>query len=291
MSTVEVLVDERFELGESPVWDEPNNRLLWSDIPAGAIHGLDLTTAKRRVWHFNGPVGSFGLTRRGRWIVSVGRCVVIFDPEQSESTLLAEVDRNPATRLNDGKVGPDGAFWVGSIDDRGRNREPIGALYRVTADGCVERKLDNILISNGLAWSPDGRTMYHADSWPLHVDVWDFEPAAGSISNRRRLRTFTLEEGRPDGAAMDASGYYWSAGVTAQCVNRIAQDGRIVEIIRLPAASPTMPCFGGPDMRDLFVTSSAALTSQDQKVRYPMTGGVFRVRTEVAGSPVALFAD
>ena len=122
MNTVELLIDEHFELGESPVWDESNNRLLWADIPACTIHGIDLATRKRSLWRFDAPVGSFG----SNWILSVGRDVVIFDPANGKSTRLAEVDRNPVTRLNDGKVGPDGAFWVGSIDDRGRNREPIG---------------------------------------------------------------------------------------------------------------------------------------------------------------------
>jgi sugar lactone lactonase YvrE len=291
MNKVELLVDERFALGESPVWDGQNNRLLWSDIPAGAVHGLDLDTGKRHVWLFQGPVGSFGLTRRGRWVVSVGRSVVLFDPVNGKTAPLAEVDRNPVTRLNDGKVGPDGAFWVGSIDDRGRNREPIGGLYRVTADGNVERKADGLLISNGLAWSPGGRTMYHADSWPLELHAWDFDPATGSVSNRRHLRTFTLEEGRPDGAAMDLEGYYWTAGITAECVNRLAPDGRIVETVKIPGACPTMPCFGGPDMRDLFITSSVSIATPEQRERYPLTGGVFRIRLDVAGSGVALFAD
>jgi sugar lactone lactonase YvrE len=291
MDKVELLVDERFELGESPVWDGPNNRVLWADIPARAIHALELTTGKRRVWRFDAPVGSFGLCRSGRWVVSVGRCVVVFDPERGKSTLLAEVDPNPVTRLNDGKVGPDGSFWVGSIDDRGRNREPVGVLYRVTPDGNVERKLDGLLISNGLAWSPDGRTMYHADSWPLHVNAWDFDHATGAISNKRSVRTFSLEEGRPDGAATDVDGFYWTAGITAQCVNRVAPDGNIVATTRIPTATPTMPCFGGSDMRDLFVTSSAALATPEQMARYPLTGAVFRVRVDVAGSAVALFAD
>jgi sugar lactone lactonase YvrE len=236
-------------------------------------------------------VGSFGLTRRGKWIVSVGRDVVIFDPVRDKITKPAEVDGNPVTRLNDGKVGPDGAFWVGSIDDRGRNREPIGVLYRVTAEGIVERKIDGLLISNGLAWSPDGRTMYHADSWPLYLDAWDFDRSSGSISSRRRIRAFTLEEGRPDGAATDEFGYYWTAGITAQCVNRVGLDGSIVEKIAIPAASPTMPCFGGSDMRDLFVTSSTLLGTPEAKARYPANGGLFRVRMNVAGSPVSLFAD
>ena len=289
MEKVELLVDERFELGESPVWDAAGNRLLWADIPACAIHGLE--RGKRSSWRFDGPVGSFGLTRSGNWIVSVGREVVIFNPATGRSMRLAEVERNPVTRLNDGKVGPDGAFWVGSMDDRGRNREPIGALYRVTADGAVERKLDGLLISNGLAWSPDGGTMYHADSWPLALDAFDFDRSRGIISNRRRLRTFTLEEGRPDGAAMDEDGFYWTAGVTARCVNRLGPDGSIVGRIVLPAASPTMPCFGGPDMRDLFVTSAASLATAELKACFPMTGGVFRIRVDVAGTPVPQFAD
>jgi sugar lactone lactonase YvrE len=125
----------------------------------------------------------------------------------------------------------------------------------------------------------------------LHVNVWDFDPAIGAISNRRRLRTFTLEEGRPDGAATDAAGYYWSAGITARCLNRLSPEGVIVETIRLPTGAPTMPCFGGPEMRDVFVTSSTLLATPEEKVRCPMTGGVFRVRVDVPGLPIPLFAD
>ena len=133
--------------------------------------------------------------------------------------------------------------------------------------------------------------MYHADLWPLQVNAWDFDHATGAISNKRSVRTFTLEEGRPDGAATDVDGFYWTAGITAQCVNRVAPDGNIVATTRIPTATPTMPCFGGSDMRDLFVTSSAALATPEQMARYPLTGGVFRVRVDVAGSAVALFAD
>lgn len=291
MIDVELLVDERFVLGECPVWDETKNRLLWVDTPDRAIHGLDLGTGRRDVWRFEAPVGSFGLARSGRWIVSVGRSVLMFDPESCKSTPLVVVETNPVTRLNDGKVGPDGAFWVGSIDDRGRNREPIGVLYRVTADGKVESKVDSLRISNGLAWSPDGLIMYHADSGPLHVNSWRFDPASGAISDKRSFRKFTLEEGRPDGAAMDVEGFYWTAGITAQCVNRLSPDGHIVETIKIPAATPTMLCFGGTDMRDMFITSCTMIATQEEMERYPLTGGVFRARVAVPGSPVALFAD
>ena len=150
----------------------------------------------------------------------------------------------PATnRLNDGKVGPDGAFWVGSMDEN-TPRQPTGALYRVTADGRIERKAEGYRVSNGLAWSPDGRIMYHSDSSPGIIEAWDFDPATGGMTNHRRLAKLTNEEGRPDGAAIDMDGNYWSAGPSAGCLNCFSPDGKLLE--RSRSRCPARPCPASP---------------------------------------------
>jgi sugar lactone lactonase YvrE len=170
-------------------------------------------------------------------------------------------------------------------------RRPVASLYRVTADGAAEEKIEGgIKVSNGLAWAPDGRTMYHSDSRGGWIDAWDFDPSSGAIANRRRLRQHRPEDGAPDGAATDIDGAYWSAGFSAQCFNRIAPDGSLIEKIPVPAA-PTMPCFGGPDMRTLFFTSLTAHVSAEVNARYPLNGSVFSARVDVAGTSVSLFAD
>ena len=169
--------------------------------------------------------------------------------------------------------------------------QPIGALYRVDASGKAEKKIDGLMTSNGLAFSPDGKTMFHSDSRGQWVDRWDFDAASGEISNRRRIATPNEATGRPDGAATDAEGYYWSAGISAQRLNRFSPEGELVELFPVPVAAPTMPCFGGPDLKTLFVTSLRSGRSPEMLEKYPLTGIVIHAQSPVAGSPVSRFRD
>jgi sugar lactone lactonase YvrE len=292
MHNLECLVEGRFGVGESPVWDGANNRLLWSDNTTDEVHAVGLADGRRQCWHFGGHIGSLGLARSGRWIVAVANRIVMFDPIRGVSEALVEIPLPPGVaKLNDGKVGPDGAFWVGSMAESRPDRQPVASLYRVTAGGSAEEKIvGGIKVSNGLAWSPDGRTMYHSDSRAGWIDIWDFDPTSGNIANRRRLRMHAPEDGVPDGAATDIEGIYWSAGFSAQCLNRIAPDGTLLERISVPAA-PTMPCFGGSDMKTLFFTSLTAHVSAEVNARHPLNGSVFKARVDVAGMPVPLFPD
>lgn len=293
MRDLECLVEARFGVGESPVYDGENHRLFWTDNTTDTVHGMDLRTRARRAWHFGALVGSLGLTRSGRLLVAAGNRVILFDLRNGRRDVLAEIAFGPGVmKLNDGKVGPDGAFWVGSMATRLPKREPVASLYRIAGDGRVEEKIaGGILVSNGLAWSPDAKTMYHSDSQGGWIDAWDFDPANGAIANRRRLRDHDRStDGAPDGAATDAEGAYWSAGFSAECLNRIAPDGTLIERIPVPCA-PTMPCFGGADMRTLFLTSLTEHASAEVNARYPLNGSIFMARVEVPGLPVARFED
>ena len=290
------LLPETFcELGESPVWDAATNALLWADIPRGIIHERRFEMfapgeavrlpGSHRSWTLNGTVGSLGLCRSGRLVVALNREVGLFDRASGQYQRLAVLEPDSApTKLNDGKVGPDGAFWVGSME-RARRMRTIGALYRVTADGRVEKRVDGLIVSNGLAWTGDGRTMFHSDSRGQWIDRWRFDPATGAMDERTRIATPGPEVGRPDGAATDAEGCYWSAGISAGVLNRYAADGTLRAKIAAPTAAPTMPCFAGPDFRTLFVTS---LVPEDR----PATrwcGAVFTARAPVAGIGPFLF--
>ena len=206
---------------------------------------------------------------------------------RSISPLTPPVREPAGNRFNDGKVGPDGAFWVGSMDGW-PHRRASGHLYRVTGDGRIERRASGYMISNGLAWSPDGRTMYHADTLGPYVDAWDFDPATGNISNRRRFLSLTFEQGYPDGAAMDEHGHYWSAGVSAGRLNRFTPDGVLAETIPFPVPTPTMPCFADGW---LYVTSMRDRVSEDNLADFPATGGLFRLPAAVRGASIPLFAD
>jgi sugar lactone lactonase YvrE len=288
------LNDVRCELGEGPVYDDRTNALFQCDIVGRTLHRFDLSTGDHPQWTFASEVCALGLGESGRVAIALRHSVVIFDPGDGSQVQIAEieVERGANTRLNDGKIGPDGAFWIGSMDARPRPvSDPMAAVYRVTADGKVEQKISGLYTSNGLAFSPDGRRMYHTDTHPGWIDRWDFDPASGAISNRTRIAVLTDAQGRPDGGATDAAGNYWSAGISARRLNRFAPDGGLIESHELPVAAPTMPCFGGPGLRRLFVTSLRNGRAPDLLARYPLSGITLVADAPVAGSPVSRFRD
>ncbi len=282
------LADLKCELGESPVWDERRELLFFVDILAPAIHAIRLDGSGLQSWPMPAPVGSVGLTGSGRLIAALKHDLALFDPESGALQPFAHLppDEPQGTRLNDGKVGPDGAFWVGTMDDA-PERQPIGALYRVAPDGTVTRLIDGLKVSNGLAFSPDGTMMYHADTRSFWLDRWDFSAATGAISGRRRLTEFDGAIGLPDGGATDAEGCYWSAGIYAGRLNRFSAEGELLGSYEVPVPAPTMPCFCGPDLRSIALTSHRIGTIAAQLDRFPQSGGVFIAHAQVSGSPVA----
>lgn len=279
-------------MGESPVWDASAQRLLWTDIPAGTIHGLDPETGQRWRWKFDGPVGSFGLCYSGRFVVAVADRVVLFEPETNAMEQLAHIPQaKSGMRLNDGKVGPDGAFWVGGMD-ASNDGAPAARLYRVSADGHVQCFAEGLSTSNGLAWNADGTRMYHSDSrGEMMLDCYEFDSARGTARNRRRLAAIDERFGRADGGACDVEGHYWSCGPSQSRINRFSADGELLDWIDLPTLRPTMPCFGGADMRTVYVTSLSGGATEQELADHPLCGGIVSFRAPVAGVPVALFAD
>jgi len=282
--TIEKRIDLDLAIGESPVWDADRNLLWFVDILAPCIHALDPETNRLATYPMPCPVGSIGLASGNRLVVALRTGVHLFDPVSRTLEFLVhpepDMDMN---RLNDGKVGPDGCFWVGSMHDS-LPRAPTAALYRVTPAGECMQVIGGLKVSNGLAWSPDGGTMYHADSRGAYVQAYDFDPRGGHLSGGRRFATFDESDGLPDGAATDVDGNYWVAGVTAGRITKFAPDGRIVHTFALPTPAPTMPCFGGRDLKTLFITSLRT----DRPGIYRM-GTLISVKTDVTGVPTHLF--
>lgn len=288
MTQFELVWDSRCGVAESPVWDAPRRRILFCDINGKKINALHVDTGARETWDLPEVVGSFGLCRSGRLVVALRHRVVLFDPAtQAVIPLTGAVIEPTTNRMNDGKVGPDGAFWVGSMDENSP-RQPLGALYRVTADGTIEKRSEGYAVSNGLAWSPDGRTMYHSDSTSAIIEAWDFDPPTGATANHRVIAKLTNEDGRPDGAAMDANGNYWSAGPSAGCINCFSPTGQLLEKLPFPVPGPTMPCFADGY---LYVTSLREGKSAEVLAAHPTLGGLFRCPAPARGAEVALFAD
>ena len=281
------LGDVTCRLGESPVWDDRRELLFFVDIPAPAIYAIRLDGSDLRCWQMPTVIGSIGLTESGRLIAALKHDLALFDPDsgglQPFATLPA--DESGENRLNDGKVGPDGAFWVGTMHDV-PVRQPIGALYRVGADASVTRHVEGLLVSNGLAFSPDGALMYHSDTRGHWLDHWDLS-ADGVPSNRTRIVTFDGSIGLPDGAATDAEGNYWSAGIYGGRLNRFSPTGELLDSHAVPVPAPTMPCFCGADLRTIVVTSLRTGSIAAQVDQFPALGGLFIAAAPTAGSPVS----
>jgi len=289
MTEVTCVLDARAELGECPVWSAEEQALYWVDVRAPALHRLDPATGGTRTWPLPRRVGSFGLRESGGAVVALVEGFHLLDLDTGALTFLGGPDAHvPGTRFNDGKVSPEGRFWAGTMDEESLSR-PIAALYRLDPDGGVHRVVDGLVVSNGLAWSADGRTMFHSDSKGRVIWAYDYDPEQGTVANRRVLARPSEEVGRPDGAATDVEGFYWSAGISAGMLNRWTPDGRLARSIPLPCSSPTMPCFGGPDLRTIFVTSLRHDVPAEVLAARPLSGGVFAVRVDVPGVPVGRF--
>ncbi len=289
----EPLIDKQFQLGESPVYDDRRAALWFCDIVNRSLHRVLLSSRELASWTFPSEACSIGLTESGRIVIALHDEVGIFDPDTGGYERIAHIPLNPQeARLNDGKVGPDGAFWVGSMAKKeGGVRLPAANLYRVDASGKVEHKVDGIKTANGLAFSPDGTMMFHTDTSGPWIDRWKIDRTSGEISQRTRIATPDDTIGRPDGGATDADGNYWSAGFSAGRVNQFSPDGRLLGGYHLPVGATTMPCFGGDGLKTLFVASSRDGLAQDLLDRYPLTGSVFVAESPVVGSPVSRFRD
>lgn len=278
------VIDFPMKVGESPTWDDRTGDLWLVDILAPAAICLR-ADGKTDRYEMPADIGCLGLCENGQVVVGLRTGVHILDPETGNLEFLCNPDGGrPYSRLNDGKIGPDGHFWVGTRDET-VPQTGNARLYRVAPDGTFTCEADGLLTSNGLAWSADGRRMYHSDSSGLFLQAFDFDPTKGALGAPERLHDFKPEEGRPDGGATDIDGFYWSAGVQSGGVNRLSPAGDVVEVYKLPVTSPTMPCFGGPDLRTLYVTS----LSTDYSGAFE-TGTLLAFDVDVAGVPVHRFA-
>ena len=286
---VRCVLDARDELGESIVWCAEERALYRVDILAPAIHRLEPATGAIQSWPMPVAIGSLGLRESGGAAVALKNGFHLFDFESASLSFIVdpEPDR-PDNRLNDGKVGPDGRFWAGSMDDRA-DKEPVAALYRLDEDGTCHKMVGGLVVSNGLAWSPDGGTLYHSDTRLCFIHAYDYDMTSGSLGQPKLIAQITDAVGRPDGAAVDVEGCYWSCGISAGRINRFRPDGELDGWIEMPAPAPTMCCFGGPDLKTLYVTTKRVGLPAKVLAAYPQSGGVFSVDVGIEGVPISRF--
>jgi sugar lactone lactonase YvrE len=280
-------------LGESPLWHPAEQVLYWCDIPAHALNRFDPKSGAHAQWPFDTDVACCAPLMEGGLLLALRSGLVRFDPASGRATpLLAPPPYQPAIeRFNDGKADAQGRFWVGTIYEP--RDAPRAALYR-WAGGKLDPMADGITVCNGLGWSPDARTMYCSDTKAHTIHAFDFERAGGAISARREFARFAPKTpqqdlsqygGRPDGAAVDSEGHYWCAMFEGARVLRLSPEGSVVQEVKLPVRCPTMPCFGGADLRTLYVTTAREKRPADELAREPLAGCVLQLRVDVPGLP------
>lgn len=280
------------ELGEGIVWDHRTGHFIWTDILGKRLHRWHASSGQLDTHAIPARPASLTLTEEtGRIILALDTGLARYDFASSELDWIVRPDLPAGVRFNDGRTGPDGCFWVGTMvedtDKAGCNS--AGTLYRFDSQHALHAALSGIHISNGLCWSPDGRRVYHSDSPLGQVSVYDFDVEAGAISNGRVLADTNPLGGGPDGAVTDAAGRYWSALWGGSCVAVLDSNGTNLARVEIPAPHVTCPCFGGPDMTWLAVTTARAELAPSQLVAAPRSGNVFIYEVDATGMQAFLF--
>jgi L-arabinonolactonase len=290
MTTVSIACDHVDVLGEAPQWHGGEQRLYWVDAFAPAIRSLDPETGILASVAVAADIGSFVFTADGGVIAGMRGGFHRIDLATGQATLIANpLARDPRLMLNDGKCDRRGRYWCGSTNTN--LRDPTGTLFRLDPDRSCRAMAHDTIVSNGIAWSPDDKTMYYADSRALTVWAYDFDVEAGTLSNRRPFISTRGLAGRVDGATVDESGNYWAALISSGCVGRFNPEGALEELIRLPVKNPAMCTFGGEDLDELYVVTSTRFTPDALRRQQPLAGGLFRVTgLGVRGLPEPRFA-
>lgn len=285
---VEVALAANAHLAEGPVWDGEDGVLWWVDILRGEVHRFDPSTGADTMSIIDGPVGSLALREGGGLVVALRDGLYGYEPSKAPVPLARPEPERRRNRFNDGRTDRNGRFWVGSLhlDET----EPTGAFYCLGGDGICKRVADGIYAANGTAFSPDGRTGYHADSRQRVVWRFDCDPDSGGLSNRRVFIELEQRTGAPDGAIVDVDGGYWLAHAGGWRVVRYDPEGRVDRIVQLPVEIPTSVAFGSRDGRTLFITTARYSLSEKALAIQPLAGSILALDVGIGGVPDTRFA-
>lgn len=286
---VEVALEAASELAESPWWDTERAQLLWVDIPKGEIHHFDPVSGSDDSISVGQPVGTVVGRRSGGVVCAVRDGIGFANLETGAFELVVPIESDrPGNRMNDGACDSAGRLWVGTMDT---GLTPgAGSLYRVSADLTASSMISPVSISNGLDWSPDGRTLYYIDSLTRQIEAWDFESSIGALDNRRTLAKTPGIVATPDGMAVDAEGTLWVAMWDGGSVLRYSPQGELLTVIDLPVTRVTSVAFGGARLDQLFITSARAGLTPDQLDHEPLAGSIFVIDPQVTGLAPHRFA-
>lgn len=283
MANVQMACRVAATLGEGPIWCERRKVLWFVDIKAPAVHRFDPATSGLTSWPAPAQVGWVTLTEGDTLLAGLKTGLHRFDPATGGFTLIAVVEPDtPGNRLNDATVGPDGILWFGSMDDA--EVAPTGRYYRYDGKRIEACAFDPVVITNGPALSPDGRTFYAVDTLGRRILAC---PVAddGTLGEAKPFVAIAESDGYPDGPTVDAEGCVWIGLWAGWQARRYAPDGRLVGSIAFPAANITKVAFGGPDLKTLYATSARKGLSPDALAAQSQAGSVFAAAVDVAGLP------
>lgn len=288
----EAVLEARAMLGEGPLWDAARRRLWWLDILAGAVHAFDPATATDAAWELHQEVGAAALDADGRLVLGLPDRLAAFDPADGSLATVADLPTGDVPlRCNDCRPDPEGRLWLGRM---ALDESPgAGALLRVERDGSVVTALDGLTCPNGMAWPAAGGRFLFIDSPRRTVDSFSWDEETRRPGPRRThfdLATAGLADGAlPDGMAIDVEDHLWLAAWGGACLLRIAPSGSLAARVPMPVSQPTSCAFGGPDLRDLYVTSARVGLDGRALAREPLAGALFRLRPAAPGRPADVY--
>jgi sugar lactone lactonase YvrE len=282
-----LLIDAHAAIGESPTWVAEQNALYWIDVKAPTLNRFELASARQKSWKLSSDAGAFALTRDGGAIVALRQGIHRLDLESGALELLEGPPFHPELfRFNEGICDAKGRFWIGVMFDpvEGDPAARPGSLHSWTKAGGLRQEPDAAELHNGMAWSADGRRLFISHSYHHEIHHFDFDPEAGTLSNRQLFASVAGEGvGIPDGAAIDVEGAYWCALHDGGRLRRFMPDGSVDRDIELPVSKPTMCVFGGPEMDTLYITSASDGLTPEQLQQEPHSGAVFTLKPGVQG--------
>ena len=280
--------DEPMKTGECPVWHAVESALYWVDIPGFTVHRLHPASGKYSCWKMETEPSAIAVDVDNNLVVATRAGFVYLNTSTGELDAIAPAPYDQKVmRFNDGRVDPLGRFWVGTLYEP--RDQPKAEMFVLDQGKVRQAWSGGMTNSNGLAWSLDGKTMFHADTTSHRIDVYDYDLASGTCANGRNLVTFEADKtsgtygGRPDGAAIDSEGNYWIAMYEGGRILKLSPTGALLQQVDLPLLCPTAVCFGGPDLHTLYVTSACGGRSAAELAQYPHSGKVLAFRVDVAG--------
>jgi xylono-1,5-lactonase len=282
------VADCKAALGEAPLWVAREQALYWLDIEGRRIFRQKFGSDGWESFETPLRVGSLLPRAKGGFVAGTEKGLAFADPQAGRFDIFADPERDlPGNRFNDGKTDREGRFWAGTMDDK--EEQATGALYRIDADLSVDKADGGYEITNGPAFSLDGRTMYHNDSGRRVVYTFDLD-RDGNASNRRVFARFEEEDGAPDGMTVDAEGCLWVCLFGGWCVLRFSPEGECIGEVEMPASQPTSCAFGGPGLDRLFIASARKDLDGEALAREPFAGGLFSLMPGVRGVAEVPFA-